>query len=230
MEHYKIISDAEVLSNFIETLPDIENTEVYYICLFGRHKYDPSFPNTRDSGQLARIICKKDDIIEKIRRLESPLGSYSRDGFVATQKCLAMYIGLNPRCLIKANKNLLVEMATRLADGNFQFNPITLATTEVHKATNRKFFVDFDYDDCNPAYYLPKFLEILSNQESFRILKTRGGFHLIVELSKLEKNNNWYQKLSSLPNCDVKGSYNLTPIPGCFQGDFVPYFWTQGEN
>ncbi len=222
--NYKIITDENILDSFLQTLPDTKDSEVYYVCLFGRHKYDNTFPNTRDAGQLARIASKKQDLKEKIRRLETPVGSYTRDNIAAPQEALATYIGLNPRSLIKANKNLLVELAKRFADGNTNFNPITLATTEIHRATDRKFFVDFDYDNTEPAEHLPVIQNTLP-KDAYQILKTRGGFHLIVELEKVEiLKTNWYLTLAQLKNCDVKGSGNLTPIPGCTQGGFTPYF------
>jgi len=223
--NYQIITDEAKLDEFISFLPDIEDTEVYYLCLFGRHKYAAEFPNTKDSGQLARIASRKSDLKEKIRRLESPLGSFSRDGAVAPQEALAVYIGLNPRSLIQANKNLLIELATRIAGGDLSFNPISAATTEIHRAVSRKFFVDFDYDHVEPADCLPKIKEILP-AGAYKVLKTRGGFHLIVELAKMNKpiKKDWHKLLSSLPNCDVRGSKNLTPVPGCTQGGFTPYF------
>jgi hypothetical protein len=224
--NYQVIIDEPKLDEFIGFLPDIEDTEVYYFCLFGRHKYDVNFPNSKDVGQLARVVSRKRDLKEKIRRLESPLGSFSRDGHIASQASLALYIGLNPRSLIKANENLLIQLATRIAKGDSNFNPLSAATTEIHRAINRKFFVDFDYDNVEPVDYLPQIREIL-NEESFKVLKTRGGFHLIVELAKIKNSSkNWHKSLSSLPNCDVRGAKNLTPVAGCTQGGFVPYFIT----
>jgi len=221
--NYNIILNESILDEFISFLPDMEDSEVFYFCLFGRHKYCPSFPNTKDSGQLARVVARKHELKEKIRRLETPLGSYSRDGAVAPPEALAMYIGLNPRSLVKANKTLLMELAKRFADGDIDFNPISLATTEIHKATNRKFFVDFDYDNTEPEEHLPVIEKTLP-KEAYKILKTRGGFHLIVNLAQVKDVKDWYKALSALPKCDVKGSNNLTPIPGCTQGGFTPHF------
>jgi hypothetical protein len=213
------------LDSFINFLPDLQEDEVYYLCLFGRHKYCPSFPNTRDSGQLVRSIARKKELKEKIQRFETPIGSYSRDGVIAPQEAVCCYIGLNPRSLPRANKNLLIEFARRIADGDLNFNPISAATAEIHRATCRKFFVDFDYDGVEPCDYYDR-IEAIIPKNGFKIIKTRGGFHLVVELEKVKEiKTNWYKMLSALPNCDVKGSNSLTPIPGCVQGgDFYPYF------
>lgn len=222
--NYSIITDESKLDEFISFLPDNTSQEVYYICLFGRHKYCKAFPNTRDSGQLARITASKEDIKTKIRRLECPVGSYERDGVVAPQEALALYISLNPRSLVKANRGLLVELAQRCADGNLDFNPISLATTAVHCAVDRKFFVDFDFDEVEPNEYLPQIQMILPEPDSYKILKTRGGFHLLVKLDKIKGNKKWYPAITALPKCDVRGSNTLTPVAGCTQGGFTPNF------
>jgi hypothetical protein len=225
MNTYNIITDPVKFNEFVEFLPDLLPHEVFYFCLFGRHKYDPAFPNTKDSGQLARLTARnKPELIEKVKRLEVPVGAYSRDGIVASNNALALYIALNPRNLIKANKGILVEVATRFAEGHTDFNPVSIAHTQIHHAIDRKLFVDFDFDDVEPSEHLPKIKEILPDG-MYRVLKTRGGFHLLIDLDKARTlKTQWYPNLAKLPKCDVKGSNTLTPVPGCIQGGFTPYF------
>lgn len=232
MSHYKIILDEPELDRFTEILPELESTEVYYLCLFGRHKYDPTFPNTRDSGQLERRVCRsKADLKDKIRRMECPVGSFSRDGAIATQGCLALYIAINPRSLVKANQALLVELAKRFALGQTDFNPVALANTEIHRAVGKKRFVDFDYDGVGITDLIANVGRILQSPDRYHLLQTRGGFHLLVDLSKAKDlGPRWYQDLAALPGCDVKGSDCLTPVPGCTQGGFCPRIWRNYEK
>lgn len=222
---YNIILDNMEFKSFVDGLPDLLPHEVWYICLFGRHKYDPAFPNTKDSGQLARVVARnKDEFEEKVGRFEVPIGAYSRDGVMATQECLAVYVTVNPCSLIKANKALLVELAERFAKGNIDFNPISVSTTCIHRSIDRKIYLDFDFDGVEPEAYLQRISEILPSRDMFRVLHTRGGFHLQVKLEKIRGLKNWYQELSGLPGCDVRGSNVLMPVPGCTQGGFTPYF------
>lgn len=219
--NYKILQDEQKFAEFFNLLPSLEENEVYYVALFGRHKYCTTLPNMRDN-QLVRFTSNKEDLKEKIIRLECPIGGYKRDGDDVPQEALALYISLNPRNLVKANKTLLMELAKCIVDGKMSMNPLSLARTAVHNATDRKCFVDFDYDFIEPGQHLPAIKAILP-ENAFRILKTRGGFHLLVSLADVPKKGDWFKKLAALDGCDVKGGNNVVPVAGCTQGDFVPY-------
>jgi hypothetical protein len=218
--NYKILLDEAKFDEFTNFLPDLEANEVYYLSLFARHKYCTSVPNIKDN-QLARFTSSKETLKEHILRLECSIGGYKREGIDVPQEALALYIALNPRNIVKANKELLVELAKCFAEGKADFNPLSLARTAIHHATNRKVFVDFDYDFIAPETHLPKIKEVLPDN-AFKILKTRGGFHILVLLANAPKTN-WFKALSNLEGCDVKGSNTLIPVPGCTQGGFTPY-------
>jgi len=212
--NYSILKNEAKFDEFVNLLPDLQDNEVYYLALFARQKYT-EIP-IKDSNVL-RFTSKKEHLKEKIMRLECPFGGYKLDNVTVPQDALALYIGLNPRNIVKANKTLLVELAQGFADGK-NVNPLSTALTAIHKAIDRKTFVDFDYDGIAPEQHLPRIKEIIPE---FKILKTKGGFHLIVTLAKTPKTN-WFKELAALDGCDVKGSNTLIPVPGCTQGNFVP--------
>ena len=224
MQH-KILLDERNFDEFVNFLPDLEENEVYYLSLFARHKYCKSLPNLRDN-QLVRFTSSKIDLKEKVLRLECSFGGYKRDGIDVPQEAIALYIAPNPRNIVKANKDLLVELATKFANGETAFNPLSLARTAIHNATKRKVFVDFDYDFIDPQTHLPEIKKVLPDN-AYRIITTRGGFHLLVILANTPKDNwastEWFKTLTALKGCDVKGSSALLPVPGCTQGGFCPY-------
>lgn len=221
MNHYRILIDKKAFQEFIDLLPELNPDEVYFLSLFARHKYAPEVPNLRDN-QLARFaVTSKDQLEEYILRMECSFGGYKRGGTDIPREALAVYISPNPRNLVKANKELLVELATAFTEGRANFNPLTLARTAIHRAVSRKIFADFDYDFQDYQTRIAKIKEILPDN-AFKILKTRGGFHLLVILANAPKTD-WFKQLSALEGCDVTGSNTLLPVAGCVQGDFVPF-------
>ncbi len=239
--NYRVITDTEKLKQFIEWLPELEFNEVFYCSLFARSKY----VNTgeikhikSDKQQLKRFTATKERLIDKIKQCEVPLHYYvqytyerpDRTGPVVKtpipQKALALYINPNPRDLHKAtiqSVKKLVDLATRKYEGH---NPQAEVMSEIQKARGNKVFMDFDFDNIATSTveaYLAA-ADVI-NKDATTMLKTRGGFHMLVELSKIHEDykKKWYQGIKSIPNCDISGD-NMIPIPGTYQGGFTPYF------
>jgi hypothetical protein len=221
--NYKIIADEQKFDEFIGWLPELEPEETIYCQLFGRKKYLEQ--GTIQSGEqsLNRFCCKKERLKEKIRQLEIPLGLYKNREVVLPQECLCLYICPNPRSHEIAAKNLLKSLADKVTKQYEGYNVYQLVMTELHRAKSKTFVVDFDYDGIEYDVYRERINSVL-NTDSFRVLKTRGGFHVLVMPDKVDsdKRNKWHNELTSL-GADVVGD-SLLPVPFCFQGGFVPYF------
>jgi hypothetical protein len=84
--------------------------------------------------------------------------------------------------------------------------------------------VDFDFDNVDLNDTVNKIRNHV-NADAVTILQTRGGFHCLVEISKIETSyaKTWYNGIKSIGGVDIVGD-NMIPIPGCTQGDFVPHF------
>lgn len=218
MTNYKIIYDENKLQEFVNWLPDLEESEVFYLQLFARKKYLPQ--GTIQSGQqsLSRFICKKERIIEKIKQLEIPLGRYKNRDVELPQECLAMYININPRCHEKAAKNLLKVLADKITKKYEHYNTYQLAMTELHRAIGRKLYLDFDFDNVDFEQLREKILTYV-NPSAITGVKTRGGFHLLLRLDKIEEQyrKTWHRNISAL-GADVVGD-SLLPVVGTTAGN-----------
>lgn len=247
MTHYSIIKDEQALREFIEWLPNLEPSEVFVVALFAKKRYSPEILKGNHKNQLTRFTATKKTLLDKIRQLEVPVGSYKvKGGVEVPQESLVLYMHPNPRCMNKATRAMGKHCWDLLERG--RFNLINEAMTTLHKSKSRTFVVNFDIDtDINMEERFDPtgdmwaiFGDRLPNP--YRVLKTRGGYHLLVNPSladlSVTKHNldmqfkgfdrvdkNWYGAIKDMfgDSIDVVGDHYM-PVPGCVQGGFVPYF------
>jgi hypothetical protein len=223
--NYQIIKDEQLLKDFIAWLPDLQKHETYYVSLFARNKYSKNTAHLKaDKAQLKRFTSNKEALFDKIKQLECEFGAYKLQGLPIPQEALAVYITPNPRDMFKATKNSLVKFAQLITQDYTGYNPHQEVMSELQQACSRKVYFDLDFDNVTIQEILPHITPFI-NLNCLHFLQTRGGFHLLIELAKLEKQyeKTWYQKLTTLQGCDVRGD-NLIPMVGCTQGEFVPHF------
>ena len=101
-------------------------------------------------------------------------------------------------------------------------NPSAIGLTSIHKAKSRTCFVDFDFDGVFFGERKADFDQVI-NPGAYSVIGTRGGFHILVDPSKVSSKfaKSWHQGLLTFEECDVCGD-NLIPIVGCTQGGHTP--------
>ncbi len=219
MNKYIIINDEKALSDFIDWLPELQENEKYYCSLFARKKYCDDQIRSNDKTQLKRFTSNKERLIEKIKHLEIEVGAYKLKEGEAPQESLALYITPNPRNMKKATFLMMKKCLQLIENDNSNYNIHAEALSCIQKSQSRGVVVDFDIDTKDVNFNLLK--EIL-DKDSYDILETRGGYHLLVDPRKAPKTN-WYKKITEMYPVDQTGD-NMIPIPGTYQGGFTPTF------
>ena len=229
--NYKIITDKNKLLEFIDWLPELDTNEIFYLCLFARNKYYDKLAHIRsDKAQIKRFTSDKVRMYSKIKQLEIEIGSYyqfiNKDTIEVNsipQQALALYMHPNPRNVENATFESIKDLTTCLQTKNKGFNPVQQVYSAIQKSIGNKKYVTFDIDGMIDIDL--DFLYKIVPKEAIKIIKTRGGFHLLVESKheSLKDNNKWYQHIVNLYSPDQKGDM-MSPIPGTIQGNFTPYF------
>lgn len=219
--HYQIINDLKLLEAFVDWLPELEPHEKFYCSLFARKKYALEGVRSSDKANLKRFLASKEQLIQKIHQLEVPLGAYELKDGPAPQESLAFYINPNPRNMHKAMYDGIIRFTKILEQGHRHLNPHAEIMSCLQRNVSRKVFLDFDIDD--KAFDLTQ-LNGLINSDAVDILETRGGFHILVILSKVEERykKTFFNAIRTL-GVDQVGD-QLLPVPGCVQGGFTPRF------
>lgn len=231
--NYEIIKDIKLLEDFIVWLPELQVNECFYLCLFARSKYAKNenginkFPHIKtDKAQLKRfLVSNKKLMINKIKQLEVAVGAYkTKDGDDIPQESLALYITPNPRNQYRALITCMKKFCDIIEAKSTNFNIQQEAMSAIQKSNSRKIYLDFDFDD-KPLEFLKQNISSALNTNAVKYLKTRSGYHVLVELDKIQEEykKTWYNKIMKL-NPDLTGDNQMIPVVGCTQGNFIPKF------
>lgn len=234
MENYKIIKDEQKSQEFINWLPDLEDGQKFYVCLMARKKYGATEGLKSDKSILKRFTATKEQLINKIKKLEVEVGSYEVDGLTINQDSLALYITPNPRDMHKAGLKTIQELTKYLVEDRTIYNPQSIALNMI-QVTGVKIFFDVDIDIIpNKTLNLNELCNLLMDKNVInagaiknRIITTRGGFHILVELDKISTyyKKSWFNNFSQLKDdrfTVMMNSDGLVPLVGCAQSNFIP--------
>ena len=232
---YKIVKDEEALKKFIDFLPDLEPEQKFYYSLFARKKYGATEGLKSDKCQLKRGTTTKERMLRDFKKLETIVGTYTLDDLVINQDSLVLYITPNPRDMHKAALNTAKTIVSDMAQGKRLKSPTAMALNEIQTAGVKKFFnIDIDLTEEGKEMDRQDLIDIIKtyatlNEDAMHFVHTRGGFHLLVELAKVEEQykKTWYQYFNGWKTpqfeVDMSNGDGMLPVCGCVQSDFVPY-------
>ena len=233
--NYKIVKCEETFNQFLEWLPELEDGQKFYFSLFARKKFGKTEGLKSDKGQLKRFTASKEQSLNKIKKLEVELGSYEIDGVKVNEESLVLYVTANPRDMHKAGLKTAKELVSMMADGKTIYNPQSVALNQIQVTGIKKYFdIDLDLKEGQTLSHIQLYDVLMdkdlinANAVDKNIIKTRGGYHILVELDKISEpyKKSWFNNFSQLKDerfTIMMNGDNMTPVPGCIQSDFVPY-------
>lgn len=221
---YKVVADPLELEKFIEYLPDTSAGEKYYVSLLTRGKYSYNIKDKNKNGVLQTFYnCTKENLENHIRRFEVPHGCYRYKGQPVDPSTLCVYMCVNPYSSKHLNKKVLSELARLNVHDELDTDLRKILASSASKATSFCNILTIDVDEKYCEEQHGKIIhEVIGYRDAYKILLTRGGFHILVNMGDSKLTKNFMAILKTRIKCDVTGESCLNPVPGCFQGDYVP--------
>lgn len=234
-KYYQIVKNETELQKFIDFLPDLEPEQKFYYSLFARKKYGATEGLKSDKCQLKRGTTTKERMLRDFKKLEVAVGLYELGGLEINQDSLVLYISPNPSDMHRAALKTAKQIVSDMVDGRRLKSPNAMALNEIQTNVVKNYFnIDVDLTDTGMSFDRATSMTILRdmkcvNEEAMTFIATRGGFHVLVEYSKINKEyqNKWYRNFSTAKHdffeIDMNNGSGMIPIPGCVQSNFTPY-------
>lgn len=245
---YKLVGDPDELIKFVDTLPELQENELYFMALFVRKKYMPKRKLELDecseipsSIQLWRSGLKKEHIVKSVYQVQQRMSGFSHGGLRIPPEAFVLYIHPNPRDNRLASGRMALEINKRILHGHPMPHIQSEAKTFLQKSKSRSYFAHFDYDNVDESYVCfidgdiddKKIDEMVTNGASIilnninaltQAYKTRAGIHILMHVNGsnelVERGILDKMWYKSLKELPECDEHGdfMIPIPGTFQG------------
>lgn len=256
-EYHKLIYDKLEIRKFYNIiLPDLDLNELYFVSLSARNKYltedeRKEYGLGRTEMFEKRIIKKKEwnRFFRTIKKFECAYGAYTtRYHIPIPDKCMVIYININPSNVLKAwndfqkvYNNYIFELANNISKkkdtkniGSRLLRIESTLQTSLQKSRGVKHWIDIDCDVPHNDNFMTDLwnkivIEKREGQVRSHIIKTKGGYHILINAKDLYFNPNdivtelLTEYLIEYPNFKgeiILNSNAMIPLPGTLQAGY----------
>lgn len=253
-----IVNEETLKSFFTNILYPLENDEVFFVSLSGRKKYlsedERQIYDLGRTEMFERRIIREynwDRFKRTIYKFNASSSAYvTKDGKSIPQKCLSVYVNINPSSTLKTLKdfnNKMNEYQYELSQCIMNNRPIDNIISRIKKADrllmtayqrnrSRKIWLDIDFDIPHKNFDVVQHFinEIEENGVRYVIVKTHSGFHVLMDRRTLNYNFNTSLQKTIMFSKDVMSiddfgeivvnKNEMIPLPGTLHADFPVHF------
>lgn len=245
---HEFIYDEEQVRRFHSLLSPLKPHESYFLSMSARNKYlteeERKHYELGRTEMFARELCKRSEFEVFLRVLKSmqvSRGGYtSRKGIELPDKCLVVYVNINPVDGIKALKEFQ-EKTTQLmfdmldnADVKKKFASLDTEMMNCYqRAKGTRTLLDIDFDVPDEGFDLVEkvLADFKEHDVEYHVVKTRSGFHVLLERETIHYN---YTEVVKSANDEaverfghaevVVNKNEMCVIPGTIQAGFPVKF------
>lgn len=245
---YRFVYSEDEVKKFFSILSPLKPDEAYFVSLSARNKYlTDEERKAIDLGRtemFARKLIKQytyEAFIRTIRTYEVNDGGFtSRSNIPLPEKCIVIYANINPvsgRAALKEFYEKTTQLLFDLSDDKDSRKRLASLDTELmncyQRAKGTKKFIDIDCDVPDEGIDIVELViaELKANGVDYHVIKTKGGFHILIDRSTLHYNYttiiNKANKLAveRFGHAEVVvNKNNMVVIPGTIQAGFNVHF------
>ena len=256
---FNLIYDEKILKYFFDKiLYPLEKDEVFFVSLSGRKKYLTD--EEREEFQLSKTEMFERRIIREYdwHRFTRTLYKYNvhdkgivtKNGKTMPQKCLSIYMNINPASTLKALKDFndqMNEYQYELSRCILRGSPTDNILYRIKKADrnlmtayqrnrSRKIWTDIDFDIPHENINVVRFFvdQLEDHDVRYFIIKTHSGFHVLLDQTTIKydittslQKTIMYSNKVMLPEDIgeiVVNKNEMIPVPGTLHADFPVHF------
>ncbi len=202
---YKFIYSEDEVRRFFSILSPLQPDEAYFVSLSARNKYlTDEERKAIDLGRtemFARKLIKDysyEAFIRTLRTYEVNDGGFtSRSNIPLPEKCVVIYANVNPvsgKAALKEFYEKTTQLLFDLSDDKDSRKRLASLDTELmncyQRAKGTKKFIDIDCDVPDDGLDIVELVlnDLKSHDIKYHVIKTKGGFHILVDRSTLNYN------------------------------------------
>lgn len=246
MHQSSLVVDREQYNRFVELMPELTGSEVYFLSLSARSKYLTDDEREKYKLTGAEMFSRqtafdKPGLEYALVKMEAELGyKRTKSGQEFPAHALVVYVNVNPSSLPKAYGKFMSQMAkiqleafeTAITGKEPDFkgfhNMPRKILSAIQAAKSRRIWVDIDIDLGSAKGDQQVLFEIKGIFDEEIIIQTRSGFHALVakeragNYSRVVKMIN--HRLSEFGGECQYNSNAMVPMPGTVQGGSLVKF------
>ena len=240
-----LIQDQQIFNNFTQNiLPPLQDGEVYFVSLSARNKY--LTVEEREHFQLgrtemfSRTLCHGDWDYAMAKMFSTLTYKTTKSGLPYPEKAMVVYVNINPSSMVSASlefaknvMNISSEMVKAYRNNKIpnlkQLDKADrLLMNYIQKSKATRHFLDIDVDaDYTVCLALQNALDEYNIE--YHIIKTQGGYHLLIVRNSLNGSNCPLHELVRGYNTTAKehggevifNKNAMIPMVGCLQSNHL---------
>lgn len=223
-----LIHNEQQINTFLNFLPA---NQPVVLSLWARKKYSKTEESDKAFGKrdllvLEQVCVYPHELLRYVRRWEG-VNTYHHKDLLIDPSTFCVYVSHGYVDTVGMTNWLRIHLATNLEKQTIY--SLTSLTQRAMVRNLKRGLVHFEYDfklfdanwDVTKTYFwIRSQISQCLAPDSYTVIRTKGGFHMLIDSKKDHPVAMWYKALQELPGYDKAVGQHYLPLPGTKQATF----------